>query len=258
MSTTNPTEVTTQWEDQMVKRGIWAPREVEKRNEELYNERIDALESVNVFENTKLEKLDDININIDEEFENELKKIREKRIALLKNKAKENSKFGEVYHITKQDFVKEVTESSKNNNIVVVHLYKDYLSECRIINMILSEYISKKYGYIKFVKGISSDIIPNYPDKSLPVLIIYKNGTTIAQINGLSNFKDKNNFINNNSIENLLIRNKVIKLNELNEDKNDEISSDSDEDEKEYEDNKCYSSLKFDKIQERVRCLHKI
>ncbi|KAH7648334.1 hypothetical protein FG379_000258 [Cryptosporidium bovis] len=255
MSTTNPTDITTQWEDQMVKRGIWTPREFEKKNEELYNERIDALESVNVFENSKLERIDDINVNIDEDFEMELKAIREKRLALLKDKAKENSKYGTVYHITKQDFVKEVTECSKNNTTVIVHLFKDSLPECRLINRILDEYISKKYGYIKFVKGISSDIIPNYPDKSLPVFIIYKNGITVAQITGLSSFKDEDKHITKNSIENLLFKNKVIKLSELNEN-NDESSDDSDE--KEYEDNKCYSSLKFDKMQERVRYLHKI
>jgi hypothetical protein len=34
------------------------------------------------------------------------------------------SKFGEVYHISKPDFVKEVTEASKEN-AVIVHLYKD-------------------------------------------------------------------------------------------------------------------------------------
>ncbi|KAH8581966.1 phosducin related thioredoxin fold [Cryptosporidium sp. chipmunk genotype I] len=268
MSTTNPTEITTQWEDQMVKRGIWAPREQEKRNEELYEERMDALESINIFENAKLEKLIDIEVDKDESFEKELDAIRARRLASLKNKAEENSRFGELYFIRKPDFVREVTEASKDNTTVVVHLYKESNEDCQIINRILAEKIAKEYGKIKFVKGISNDIVPNYPDKSLPTMIIYRNGTSISQITGSSSFKDKNRKITIKSILKLFAQNNVIKHGEIREyselgkgsehsnfHSSSDISDDSDDDR---DNGKCYSSLAFDKINDRIKYLQKI
>ncbi|KAL5367805.1 phosducin related thioredoxin fold protein [Cryptosporidium parvum] len=268
MSTTNPTEITTQWEDQMVKRGIWAPREQEKKNEELYKERIDALESINLFENAKLEKLIDVEVDKDESFEKELDAIRARRLASLKNRAEENSRFGELYFIRKPDFVKEVTEASKDNTTVVVHLYKESNEDCQIINRLLSETIAKEYGKIKFVKGISSDIVPNYPDKSLPTMIIYRNGTSISQITGSSSFKDKNRKITIKSILKLFVQNNVIKNSEITEhsrfEKGSEYSNnysssdDSDSDDDNRDNGKCYSSTVFDKMQDRIKYLQKI
>ncbi|KAF7458223.1 Phosducin related thioredoxin fold protein [Cryptosporidium felis] len=268
MSTTNPTNITTQWEDQMVKRGIWAPKEQEKKNEELYKERIDALESMNFFENAKLDKLTDVDVHGDEDFENELNAIRAKRIEAMKSEAKENKRFGELYFIRKTDFVREVTEGSKDNTTVVVHLFKESNQDCQIINQLLSEPIARVFGKIKFVKGVSNDIVPNYPDKSLPTMIIYRNGTSIAQIAGAANFKDRDGRVTVNSLLRLFVRNGVIKSSELEgfptlgrtgDDLENQSNSDTSEDSNDERDNgKCYSSLAFDKTQERVKYLQKI
>ncbi|KAJ1613748.1 phosducin related thioredoxin fold protein [Cryptosporidium canis] len=268
MSTTHPTEITTQWEDQMVKRGIWAPSEQEKKNEELYKERMDALESVNLFENARLEKLVDVEVDKDESFENELDAIRARRLASLKKKVEENSRFGELYFIRKPDFVREVTEASRDNTTVVVHLYKESNEDCQTINRLLTETIAKEYGRIKFVKGISSDIVPNYPDKSLPTMIIYRNGTSISQITGGESFKDKNRNITIKSILKLFAQNHVIKHREIGEHSelgqgsrhsNDSSSSSDSDDSRDGRDSgKCYSSLAFDRMQDRIKYLQKI
>lgn len=262
MSTTNPTEITTQWEDQMVKRGIWAPREQEKKSEELYKERMDALESVNLFENARLEKLVDVEVDRDEGFEKELDAIRARRLASLKKKAEENSRFGELYFIRKPDFVREVTEASRNDTTVIVHLYKESNEDCQIINRLLAETIAKEYGRIKFVKGISNDIVPDYPDKSLPTMIIYRNGTSISQITGSESFKDKNRKITTKSILRLFVKNHVIKHSELGSGPNysntGSSSGSSDDSSDDRGGEKCYSSLAFDKIQDKIKYLQKI
>lgn len=245
----------------MVKRGIWAPREQEKRSEELYKERMDALESINIFENARLEKLVDVEVDKDEGFERELDAIRARRLASLKKKA-ENSRFGELYFIRKPDFVKEVTEASKNDTTVVVHLYKESNEDCQIINRLLAETIAKEYGRIKFVKGISNDIVPNYPDKSLPTMIIYRNGTSISHITGSESFKDKNRNITIKSILRLFAKNHVIKHFEPGQGpdySNSGLISDISDDSNDDRDNeKCYSSLAFDKMQDRIKYLQKI
>lgn len=50
------------------------------------------------------------------------------------------------------------------------------------------EELAKKYPATKFVKIISTDCIPNYPDHNLPTVLVYNNGAVKANYVGLHSF----------------------------------------------------------------------
>lgn len=50
------------------------------------------------------------------------------------------------------------------------------------------EELATKYPATKFVKIISTDCIPNYPDRNLPTLLVYNNGAVKANHVGIHSF----------------------------------------------------------------------
>jgi hypothetical protein len=50
------------------------------------------------------------------------------------------------------------------------------------------EELAEKYTYSKFVRMISTDCIPNYPDQNLPTVLIYYNSALKQHVVGLSQF----------------------------------------------------------------------
>ena len=54
---------------------------------------------------------------------------------------------------------------------------------CKLINQHLHN-LAQKFPETKFVKSISTLCIPNYPDKNLPTLFIYKEGDMKKQFVG--------------------------------------------------------------------------
>nr|ABK21916.1 unknown [Picea sitchensis] len=59
--------------------------------------------------------------------------------------------------------------------------------ECGILGQCLDE-LATKYPATKFVKIISTDCIPNYPDRNLPTLLIYNNSNVKETYVGLHHF----------------------------------------------------------------------
>ncbi|CAL5322782.1 unnamed protein product [Camellia sinensis] len=59
--------------------------------------------------------------------------------------------------------------------------------ECGLLLQCL-EQLATKYLTTKFVKIISTDCIPNYPNCNLPTLLVYNNGAVKANYVGLHNF----------------------------------------------------------------------
>ena len=41
--------------------------------------------------------------------------------------------------------------------------------------------LARKFPAVKFIKSISTTCIPNYPDKNLPTIFIYKDGDMVTQ-----------------------------------------------------------------------------
>ncbi|GER47977.1 phosducin-like protein [Striga asiatica] len=59
--------------------------------------------------------------------------------------------------------------------------------ECRLLLQCLED-LSKRYHATKFVKIISTECIPNYPDRNLPTILVYYNGAVKATHVGIQSF----------------------------------------------------------------------
>ncbi|KAH0474526.1 MAG: uncharacterized protein KVP18_004448 [Porospora cf. gigantea A] len=180
MSTTNPTNIGTEWDDLQVKFGNYAKPEEVKTEQQLQQDMLDVMETVDKHAHLTLA---DLSEKEDEIEEDDLLALRRKRLVELK--ARQSAyKFGSVSHVGKTDFVQEVTDVSKKHSCyVVLHLYQDSVDVCRLLNEILPV-VARKFGQVKFCKGISSDVIPKFPDANCPTLIIYKDGTCQNQVMG--------------------------------------------------------------------------
>ncbi|PWN31457.1 thioredoxin-like protein [Meira miltonrushii] len=150
-----------------------------------------------------------------DEEEKRLIELRRRRMQdLIKEQKK--GKFGRVYPIARQDYTREVTDASKEpadgqsaqeereeeerqrtkgtsvneeqpqrkGTGVVCFLYNDALETCRLLSGFLDT-LAAKYPATKFVSIVGDKCIPNYPDKNLPTMLIYRNGELHRQIVGL-------------------------------------------------------------------------
>ena len=166
--------------------------------------------------------VDDLDLELEGELDDEeeklLEKIRRQRMSQLRAETKK-ARFGRVYPISRPDYTREVTEASKvdpdadpdapqhqgddddesagNSNAqskadkqrqggtgVVCFLYKDGIDTCRLLAGYLDT-LAAKYPATKFVSIVGDQCIPNYPDRNLPTLLIYRNGELHRQIVGL-------------------------------------------------------------------------
>ncbi|VAH57881.1 unnamed protein product [Triticum turgidum subsp. durum] len=110
------------------------------------------------------------------------------RLAELKEAAK-TARFGTIQPITGSDFVREVSQAPPDV-WVVVFLYKDAIPECGLLETCLEE-LATKYAETKFVKIISTDCIPNYPDRNVPTILVYNNSAVKGTYVGLQKFGGK-------------------------------------------------------------------
>ncbi|KAK7266909.1 hypothetical protein RIF29_19570 [Crotalaria pallida] len=114
-----------------------------------------------------------------------LQEYRKKRLAEMKETAK-ILRFGSVIQISGSDFVREVSQAPSDVWVVVI-LYKDGIPECGLLMQSVEE-LAVRYPATKFVKIISTDCIPNYPDRNLPTLLVYNNGAVKGNYVGLHSF----------------------------------------------------------------------
>lgn len=85
-----------------------------------------------------------------------------------------------LVHITSSEFVAEVTNAPANA-YVVCHLYKDTHEECAILNQCLAE-LASRYTGTKFVKIVSTQCIPDFDDRFLPAVLLYRGGKCVRQV----------------------------------------------------------------------------
>eukprot|EP00904_Undaria_pinnatifida_P009152 jgi/Undpi1/5367/HiC_scaffold_2.g00648.m1 len=90
------------------------------------------------------------------------------------------ARFGELYEISKADWVREVTDASKSVT-VVAHLYEDGIVECRVMEAALRS-IADKFREVKFVKIRSQQAVEKWPEANLPTLFIYRDGALAKQL----------------------------------------------------------------------------
>ena len=172
---------TTQWEDIQTRLGNFAPRAKAWKADEWKSEK-DTTKDKTWIDGKHQEELEDMD---NDEFQDSrfLEEYRQKRIDELQ-KAAARPRFGTVEEIRGSEFVSQVSNAGPEI-WVVCHLYKEGNSACGIINKAL-EQLAKRYPSTKVVKSISTDCIPNYPDKNLPTLLLYHEGICKQHIIGLA------------------------------------------------------------------------
>lgn len=129
-------------------------------------------------DNLDLDELDELE---DDEDEAVLLEYRRKRIAEMQAAASK-ARFGTVREISGQDYIDEVNKAGEGI-WVVLHLYKQGIPHCALINRFLTE-LAQRYPETKFVKSIASTCIPNFPESNLPSIFIYFEGQLRKQIIG--------------------------------------------------------------------------
>lgn len=181
----------TEWNAALRRHGILPAKEKEITEEEVLNiveATIEEKQSKGTksLEQCNLDELDELE---DEEDERVLLEYRRKRIAEMQAEAAK-SKFGEVKEISGQDYVQEVNKAGENI-WVVLHLYKQGIPLCALLNQHLSQ-LAAKFPATKFLKSISTTCIPNFPDSNLPTIFIYYEGELVKQMIGPLNFRGMN------------------------------------------------------------------
>lgn len=129
------------------------------------------------------DELEDLEDDLDDD--RFLEEYRKKRLAEMKETAKV-AKFGSIIPISGPDFIREVSQAPPDVWVVVL-LYKEGFAACELLMKCLEE-LARRYPATKFVKIISTDCIPNYPDRNLPTLLVYNNGAVKANYVGLHIF----------------------------------------------------------------------
>ncbi|KAL7609123.1 uncharacterized protein LOC111893525 [Lactuca sativa] len=137
----------------------------------------------NWIDNKTEEELEDLEDDLDDD--RFLEEYRRKRLAEMKQIVKV-AKFGSIIPISGSDFIREVSQAPSDVWVVVL-LYKDGYPECGVLMQCLEE-LATMYSATKFVKIISTDCIPNYPDRNLPTLLVYNNSAVKANYVGLHTF----------------------------------------------------------------------
>lgn len=139
----------------------------------------------------------------DEEDEEEfMKSYREKRISEMMMMQKEekdekeekNNNFRNEYvmHVSREQWTKEVTLISHSNPVLVL-LTKENSKACYPLERVMED-VARKYrtSRTKFRRAEARDIIPNYPERNVPTLILYRNGDVVENIVGIEQFGGMN------------------------------------------------------------------
>ncbi|GLC41242.1 hypothetical protein PLESTB_001083600 [Pleodorina starrii] len=114
-----------------------------------------------------------------------LEEYRQRRIKELQAAAS-RPRFGSVELIRGNEFVEKITNAGADV-WVVVHLFKDGHAGCGLLQQCLDE-LAAKYPSTKFVRIVSTDAIPNYPDSNLPTLLLYHDTRCLQHAVGLATF----------------------------------------------------------------------
>lgn len=180
-----PEGQTTQWEDIQIKLGNMAPKPPKYTPEAYQGEKQEVRNAEWILDQdeTTLTELDD-------EFEDDraLEEMRLKRISEMRSAAS-RPKFGTLDLIRANEFSQAVTEASHRNWVVVL-LYKENNEGCQILSDCLKT-LAQSYTHQKFVRIVSTDCIPNYPDANLPTCLVYHEGKCVKTLAGLALFGGK-------------------------------------------------------------------
>ncbi|KAJ8647113.1 hypothetical protein MRB53_000136 [Persea americana] len=165
-------------------------------------------------------------VDLDELMDDpELEKLHADRIAALKKEAEKRQALkrqghGEYREISEGEFLGEVTGSEH----VVCHFYHREFYRCKIIDKHLKS-LAPRHFDTKFLKLDAENapfFVAKLAVKTLPCLILFRNGIGFDRIIGFQDLGGKDDF-STKTLENLLIKKGIIKENKVNDlDDNDD------------------------------------
>ena len=90
-------------------------------------------------------------------------------------------------HVSREQWTKEVTLISHSNPVLVLLTNKENSKACYPLERVMED-VAREYrtSRTKFRRAEARDIIPNYPERNVPTLILYRNGTWL-RISSASN-----------------------------------------------------------------------
>lgn len=115
-----------------------------------------------------------LSIDVDDDFYREYMQRRMAEIKALSSKAK----YGKVYEISRDEYVREVTEADPES-FVVLNMYQDYIEESVLINQWMA-ILAPKYPLVKFVKIVATKCVEKFPDEDVPCMVLYKATKPVA------------------------------------------------------------------------------
>ncbi|KAF2356991.1 Phosducin thioredoxin-like domain [Trinorchestia longiramus] len=179
----------TEWNDILRAKGILPPKEPEITEEaltEMIEQTIQEKQSHEArLGDLSLDQLADLE---DDEDEAIILEFRKRRLEEMKKEA-QAAKFGEVIEISGVDYVEQVNKAG-SGIYVFLHLYKPGIPLCTLINQHF-KVLAAKFPKVKFIKSISSTCIPDFPDRNLPAIFVYLEGSAKKQFIGPQQFSDR-------------------------------------------------------------------
>ncbi|KAM7250238.1 hypothetical protein ACFE04_022121 [Oxalis oulophora] len=164
-------------------------------------------------------------VDLDELMDDpELEKLHADRIAALKKEAEKRQKLqkkghGEYRDISEGDFLGEVTGSEK----VICHFYHREFYRCKIMDKHLKA-LAPKYLGTKFIKLDAENapfFVAKLQVKTLPCVIIFRNGIAVDRLIGFQDLAGKDDF-STRALEIVLMKKGVISEAKKDEDEEDE------------------------------------
>lgn len=175
----------TEWNDILRQHGVipQRPPSPTAQLEEALEEAV-AKQHENRLEGLDFSDLEELEDEEDEEF---LDFYRRKRMAEIQ-KLQAKAKFGQVFHVNKPEYNKEITECSmgpkdeENGGVYVfVHMSLENKLQSRLLANIF-EQAANKFPQIKFVDIPANRAVENYPENNCPTLIVYYRGQVLKNL----------------------------------------------------------------------------
>ena len=187
---------TTEFDDALMSRGIVtfkqamiakgaSPQEARELSEKKFNNSLEK----NQFDQQSTERNHEETPDVDDdEF---IHSYRQQRIKELK-KDKNTIKYGDVIHISRPDWNREVNDASRSGTWVIVNLTRHTSSLsvrhdelCDLVEETIHE-LAAKFEKVKFVFISSTSAIENWPAENLPTLFCYRFGKMQHQLIGIN------------------------------------------------------------------------
>ncbi|KAG9288930.1 hypothetical protein G9A89_019552 [Geosiphon pyriformis] len=153
------------------------------------------------------------NLSSDEEEKEALRKYREKRLKEInvgEFSKGDNPRFGSLKEISANQYVKAI-DNEANNVAIVLHLYENFIPQCRRMNECLA-LLARKYVQVKFLRILAREL--EFDPVGLPAILVYKNGTLIANLVKITEQIGEADF-DPDTVEQVLISNGALQSSEI-------------------------------------------